>query len=95
MLSLKLSKFRINKIKASVLVILIVVSAFVSLSVFFHFASASASGSPQPLGLTLVVTSANHPLVIGETLGLRADVVVPTQLSLLFGKLNNPLQLHL
>lgn len=78
MLSLKLSKFRINKIKASVLVILIVVSAFVSLSGFFHFASASASGSPQPLGLTLVVTSANHPLVIGETLGLRADVVVPT-----------------
>jgi hypothetical protein len=78
-LFLKLSKFRINKIKASVLVILIVASAFVSLSGFFHFASAkSASGSPQPLGLTLVVTPANHPLVIGETLGLRADVVVPT-----------------
>ena len=78
MMSLKLSKFRINKIKASVLVILIVASAFVSLSGFFHLAPASASGSPQPLGLTLVVTSANHPLVIGETLGLRADVVVPT-----------------
>jgi hypothetical protein len=103
MLFLKLSKFRINKIKASVLVILIVASAFVSLSGFFPFASAksasgspqplgpvepdqntpekpakSASGSPQPLGLTLVVTPANHPLVIGETLGLRADVVVPT-----------------